>query len=249
MWDRQTVLTPDDLPQTSRAYFTAGMAAAARSVFAYVLFATYVGIGALGHDFGFSVSWIAASTILVWAGPAQVILISTLGSGGTFVETSIAVGLSGVRLLPMVASLLPMLKGPATRLRHLLLPAHFIAVSMWIESLRLVPSVPRERRVVFSNGLGCGLMTAAMAGTLLGFYLASALPPLLSAALLFLTPLSFLCSTIRNSRQLVDRLAFTLGLAIWPALAAVGIGLDLLWTGIVGGTAAFAIDRLLRLRR
>ncbi len=236
-------------PKTSSRYFAAGLVAAARSVFAYVLFATYVGIGALGHDFGFSLLWTAASTILVWAGPAQVILISTLGAGGALIETAVAVALSGVRLLPMVASLLPMLKGPATRLRSLILPAHFTAVSMWIESFRLIPSIPRDHRIAFCNGLGCGLLIAAMIGTVTGFYLAGSLPQLLSAALLFLTPLSFFYSTVRNSRELVDVLAFVLGAATWPLLAAFEIGLDLLWSGLIGGSVAYAIHQLRRTLR
>ena len=78
-----------------------------------------------------------ASTLLVWAGPAQVILISTLGGGAQLIEVAIAVGLSGVRLLPMVVALMPLLRGPNTKAHQLLLPAHFTAVSMWVESMRL----------------------------------------------------------------------------------------------------------------
>ncbi len=48
-----------------------------------VLFATYLGIGALAHDIGFSLGWTLASTAFVWAGPAQIIVITTLGSGAT----------------------------------------------------------------------------------------------------------------------------------------------------------------------
>jgi predicted branched-subunit amino acid permease len=120
---------------TLRAYL-AGFGATWTSVFSYVLFGTYIGIGALAHDFGFSVWWALLSTILVWAGPAQVILISALGAGGSLIEVAIAVGLSSVRLLPMVVSMLPLLKGPGTRAWQLLLPAHFTAVSMWVEALR-----------------------------------------------------------------------------------------------------------------
>ena len=51
----------------------------ATSVFGLVLIGTYVGIGALAHDYGFSVLWVMLSTVLIWAGPGQVILISALG--------------------------------------------------------------------------------------------------------------------------------------------------------------------------
>ena len=108
------------------------------------------------HDFGFSVAGRVASTLLVWAGPAQVILISTLGAGASLIEVAIAVGLSGVRLLPMVVAMLPMIKRPDTRAWKLMLPAHFTAVSMWVEAMRLLPKLPRENRIAFCNGLGTG---------------------------------------------------------------------------------------------
>ena len=230
-------------PSSMLAVFLAGFAATWTSVFSYVLFGTYIGIGALAHDFGFSVSWALLSTILIWAGPAQVILISTLGAGGSLIEAAIAVGLSSVRLLPMVVSLLPMLKGPGTRAWHLLLPAHFTAVSMWVEALRLLPKQPRENRIAFCNGLGCGYGLTATTATVTGFYLAAKLPPLMSAALLFLTPVAFLMSTLRNGRMLIDRLALAFGLLLGPAFAYWQVGLDLMWSGIAGGTAAYLVHR------
>jgi predicted branched-subunit amino acid permease len=238
----------DPRPRSATAAFFAGVGAAWRSVLAYVLIGTYVGIAALAHDFGFSLWWVAASTVLVWAGPAQVILISALGAGAMPVETALAVGLSSVRLLPMVVSLLPLIKTPQTRGRELVLPAHLTAISMWIESLRLLPTWPRATRIPFANGLGVGFMLAAQAGTVLGFYLAAALPPILTAGLLFLTPMSFLISTTRNCRLASDWLALALGIGLGPVLAAWDVGLDLLWTGIVAGTVAYGVGRLRRVR-
>jgi predicted branched-subunit amino acid permease len=231
-------------PRSAAAAYLAGIRSAWLSVFAYVLFGTYIGIGALAHDFGFSLFWVLLSTVLVWAGPAQVILISALGGGAAIFEAAIAVSLSGVRLLPMVVALLPILRLPGSRIRALLLPAHFTAVSMWVESMRLTPGMPREERIPFCNGLGTGYMTSALTATVVGFYLAAKLPTLLSAGLLFLTPMSFLVSTARNARELVDRLALALGLLIGPALAYAQVGLDIMWTGIAAGTLAYIAHRL-----
>src|SRR5215468_61221 len=203
-----------------------------------------MGVGALAHDFSFSLAWVILSTVLVWAGPAQVIIISALGAGATPLEVALAVGLSGVRFLPMVMSLLPLIRCPQTRLRRLVLPAHLTAASLWIESFRLLPLVPRERRLPFCNGLGCGFMVAGSAGAVVGFYLAGSLPSLLSAALLFLTPMSFLVSNARNSRLLADRLALGLGLAVGPLLGYAQVDLDLMWTGIIAGSAAYGVHRL-----
>jgi len=155
---------PGTFNSTAAAFF-GGVKSAWTSVFFLVLAGTYIGMGALAHDYGFSSWWLALSSILVWAAPAQVILISSLGLGATPIEAAIAVGLSAIRLFPMVVALLPLLRGPGTRLRDLLLPTHFTSVSMWVESLRLLPSLARERRIAFCNGLSVGYMgTAATFG-------------------------------------------------------------------------------------
>ena len=234
---------PDRYTSSSAAFF-GGVAASLTSVFFLVMIGTFVGIGALAHGFGFSAWWLATSTVVVWAGPAQVILISSLGSGGTMIDAAIAVTLSGVRLFPMVVAMLPLLRGDGTRTRDLLLPTHFTSVTTWVESLRLLPHLPHVRRVPFCNGLSTGYMVTAVAAGFVGFYLAASLPPLLAGGLLFVTPLSFLCTTARNARQILERLALGLGLGIEPVLTYFHVGLDLVWTGVGAGTIAYAVHRV-----
>jgi predicted branched-subunit amino acid permease len=226
------------------AAFFGGVRSALGSVFFPVLAGTYIGIGALAHDFGFSSWWLALSTVLVWAAPAQVILLSALGAGSAIFEAAIAVTLSAIRLFPMVVALLPLIRRKETPFYKLLLPTHFTSVSMWVESLRLLPAIPAENRIAFCNGLSTTYMAIATTFGFVGFYLAAKLPPLLAGALLFLTPLSFLISKARNAHMLVDRLALVLGLILGPILSALDVGLDIMWTGIVGGTAAYAVHRL-----
>jgi predicted branched-subunit amino acid permease len=229
---------------SSTSAFFGGVRSALTSVFFLVLAGTYIGLGALSHDFGLSSWWLALSTILVWAAPAQVILISGFGTGAAPFEIALAVTLSGIRLFPMVVALLPLLRGPATRLRDLLLPGHFTSVSMWVESLRLLPGLPKERRIPFCNGLSVAYMSTAATFGFAGYYLAAGLPPILAATLLFLTPMSFLISTARNARQVVDKMALVIGLILGTTLTAMHVELDLMWTGIGGGTLAYVIHRL-----
>lgn len=210
------------------------------TVLTLVLFATYLGIGALAHDTHFSLGWVLASTAFVWAGPAQIILISTLGSGATVVQAAIAVTLSAIRLFPMVVSVLPVVRSPGTKRRHLILVTHFIAVTLWVESLRLLPRVPRERRIAFTHGLGCGLVSVCLVATTLGYGLAARLPQLFGAAILLLTPLAFLLSTARNCRQLADVLALVLGLALLPLVSLLHTGVDILISGVSADTIAYA---------
>jgi hypothetical protein len=44
--------------------------------------------------------------------------------------------------------------------------------------------------------------------------------------------------------MLVDRLALVFGLLLGPALSLLDVGLDIMWTGVVGGTVAYTVHRL-----
>jgi predicted branched-subunit amino acid permease len=221
--------------------FAWGLWSVTSTVLTLVLFATYLGIGALAHDTHFSLGWVLASTLLVWAGPAQIILISTLGSGATMVQAAIAVTVSAIRLFPMVVSVLPLVRARQTRRRQLVLATHFIAVTLWVECFRLLPQVPRQRRIAFTQGLGCGLVTVCLVANTIGYGLAANLPQTLGAAILLLTPLAFLLSTARNCRQLADILALVLGLALFPLAARLHSGVDILISGISAGTIAYGV--------
>jgi predicted branched-subunit amino acid permease len=213
------------------------------TILTLVLFATYLGIGALAHDTHFSLGWTLASTAFVWAGPAQIILISTLGSGATVLQAAIAVTLSAIRLFPMVVSVLPLVRSPETKRRQLILVAHFIAVTLWVECVRLLPRVPRRHRIAFTHGLGFGLLSVCLVATALGYGLAANLPQLFGAAILLLTPLAFLLSTARNCRQLADVVALVAGLALFPLVSILHTGVDILISGVSAGTIAYAVHR------
>jgi hypothetical protein len=185
----------------------------ASTVLTLVMFATYLGIGALAHDAQFSLGWVLASTALVWAGPAQIILISTLGSGATVVQAAIAVTVSAIRLFPMVVSVLPMMRTPRTKPRHLVLATHFIAVTLWVECFRLLPAMPRERRIAFTHGLGTGLVSVCLVANAIGYSIAANLPQLFAAAILLLTP-GISARPRATAGSSPDILALVLGLAL-----------------------------------
>lgn len=213
------------------------------SILALVLCGTFIGVGALAHDSGFTLGWTIATTILVWAAPAQVILITTAHAGATLLESALAVTLSAIRLLPMIVSVMPMLRSPQTKTSQLILPAHMVAVTVWVESFRLLPHVPRPSRVAFLNGLGGSLLIMSAIATGVGYGLAANLPPLLAAGILALTPLTFLLSTARNAHRLVDKLALALGLALYPLFSILNTGVEILISGVVAGTLAYGVHR------
>lgn len=214
-----------------------------------VLFGSFFGYGAMTHDFGWPL-WIATfSTLLVWAAPAQVVLAGALASGAGLAAATLAVSVSGVRLLPMVVSILPVLRSERTTLAGRLFAAHYVAVTAWFEGLRLTPMLPRPARMPFFIGLSNMLTLGSALATAAGHAAAGVLPPALSIGLLALSPLYFLLSLERSSRTLGERMALGLGLVLAPLFTALTPKFDLLLVGLVGGTAAFAIERFVGRRR
>jgi hypothetical protein len=75
----------------------------------------------------------------------------------------------------------------------------------------------------------------------IGYELAANLSQTFAAAILLLTPLAFLFSTARNSKELADVLA--LGLALYPLAALLNSGVDILISEVVAGTIAFGVHK------
>jgi predicted branched-subunit amino acid permease len=217
---------------------------------AVVLMASLVGIGGLARDVDYPMWAAVLSTVLMWAGPAQVLLFGSLAAGASLGAIAITVSLSSIRFLPMVVSILPLLRGDARGrpigLRRLLLAAHFVAVTGWTEGRRRMPAMPPGARWPWFMGFGLVIMAAASFATGAGYYLMGALPPVLAAALLFTTPMFFTLSLVAGSRTVADGVALVSGAVLAPlATWLVGRDFDLLVAGLLGGTLAW----LLRPRR
>lgn len=234
-------------PLSQGAYYRRGLRAAV-ALPAVILAATFIGIGSVCADYGMPLLWAMLATVLIWAGPAHLILVGGLGSGASWFAVALTVGLSSVRLLPMVVSLLPYLRLQNRHPVTAVLCAHLVAISMWVEGLRLLPQIDGEGRVPFFLGLGTGLLTSATTATAVGYGLAGIIPPAFAAGLLFLTPIFFLLSLFTTARMLSDRLAIVAGFFGLLLGALAGDGLELLYAGLGGGTLAYAVARLTRAR-
>lgn len=227
-------------------WYGQGLRAGVTSPQALVLWASFVGLGGLAHDLGFPLGATLLSTLLIWAIPAQLLVITGHAAGSAPAAIALAVGLSSARLLPLVVSLLPYLRTRHSRISTQLLAAHFIAVGVWVENMRLLPPLKAEARVPFFFGFASMFVLGGLAWCTAGYALAGTLPRPLALGLLFLTPISFLLALTRNARDIVDALSLLFGLALAPLFAEYGGRLDLLWTGLAGGTAAWLIHRVHR---
>ncbi len=211
---------------------------------AFVLFATFVGFGALARESGFSLGQAMFTTATVWALPGQVVMADEITKGALVMGTAFAVSLTAVRLLPLVVSLLPLLRSETSSRPTQYLMAHFIAITVWVESMRRLPPLPRQLRPAYYFGFASTLLILNIFATGLGYTLASNVPPLLASALLFLTPIYFFLSLIAAARKRMDVLALVLGAALGPVFYLFAPGFDLLLTGLIGGTLAYGLGRL-----
>jgi predicted branched-subunit amino acid permease len=204
-----------------------------------------IGVGGLARDIGYPMMAAVLSSALMWAGPAQVLLFGSIGAGAAFPATAIAILFSSLRFMPMTISLVPLLNNPKRPLWQLLLAAHLISITNWVEGIRRLPDLPFNERYAYFCGFG---VTVLMAGTIasgFGYYLIGAFPPALAAALLFTTPLFFSLNLIAAVRQWPDALPVMFAILLTPvATWLVGKDYDLVAAGLVGGTLAYLIERV-----
>ena len=240
----------EDLGGRTRArWFLEGLRQAAAGPM-FIVAASLFGVGSLARDAGFSVGVAVASTIFIWAGPAQVIFFAALVTQTPLPAVALSVGLSSIRFLPMCVALLPLLRTRRTGVFTMIAAAHFTAVTVWAESMRRLPALPQGGRLPFYFGFGVACIVCTSISTALGYELAAQLPMPLAAGLLLLTPIYFIVTLLRGVRRPIDWLALVFGLALTPIVATfLGSGPDLFAIGIVGGTAAYAIQKFLDLRR
>lgn len=145
--------------------------------------------------------------------------------------------------MPMTMAIMPEMRARNTRTFTLYLLSHFVAVTAWVMALERFRHVPRERRTAFFAGLVSALVLSNLVIVSLTYGAAGALPPVLAAALVFITPLYFLFSLWGSAREHASHAAMVIGLALTPVFHWLLPQADILATGFVGGTAAYAWAR------
>jgi len=204
-----------------------------------VLCASSIGVGALAHDAGIGVLPLLIMTFFTWALPSQVILIAMMASGAGLIATALAVSLSAVRLMPMVTSMIPTIRNEDTPRWILLVIAHMTAATVWLEARRQAPTIPLEKRAVYILFMSLGLISMLMVGVMVGFHLASQVPVLISAALIFITPIYFLVAMFSAAQIKADYISIGLGFAFGPPITYLLPELDLMIAGLIGGSLAY----------
>jgi predicted branched-subunit amino acid permease len=210
---------------------------------ALILSTAFLGFGALTSQTGLSLLDTIFISVFMFALPGQVVLVDEIARGTSVLTAAIAVAATGVRLLPMAVVILPMIRERSAPKWLEIAVTYFVAVTMWVESLRRAPHIARPLRSAYCLGISALLVFVSASGAFIGFLLASGFPPLLAAALLFMTPLYFLLGMLTSVRNAAGLAPILLGLLLGPAFHLLTPSLDLLLTGLTGGTAAFFFAR------
>jgi len=234
---------PDEDRSAAGAVFWRG-AREALTLPAWVIGLSVLGIGSLARDAGFPAGAAALSTLVMWAGPAQAIFFVGVATGTSFPVIAMAVTLSSIRFLPMAVAVLPLLRRPGQGVLVQIMAAHLIAPPMWVEGLRRLPPLPVPDRMPYFFGFGLACVVVSTATTYLGYFLLGALPLPLAAGLLFLTPVFFSVSLVAGAHTIGDWASMLLGAGLAPLFnVLLGKDFDLLATGLIGGTAGYAVGK------
>ena len=204
-----------------------------------VLFATFLGFGALARQTGLSLFNALFASVFIFALPAMVVLIDQMAHGASMFTAALAVTATAVRLLPLVMAIVPLI-------RHRNVPrwveyfiAYFTAVTMWVEALRRAPTVPKHLRAAYAVGIAVNLVLSAVTGAFLGYVVATGTPAVITAALLFLSPIYFMVAMLAGTRDTLGLMPIVIGLVLGPLFYFIAPKFDLLLTGVVGGTLSF----------
>lgn len=217
---------------------------AAVSVPGLILISAHIGFASLAKETGFTLAETVFMVGMVWALPANVVLVGAVSSGASLPAAAFAVALSSIRLMPMVVALVPEMRAERTRKWVLYGLSHFVAVTSWVLAMQHLRRVPRAMRTSYYGGLGSTLVLANMAFVAVIYVVVGRLPAPVTAALLFLTPIYFLTSLWGSARERAGHLAMLLGLVLGPVFNVLLPGFDLLAAGLIGGTAAFLFHKL-----
>lgn len=213
------------------------------SIPAFILMMSFFGFGGLTSEAGLTTGEAMLLAVATWALPSAVVVVGAILNEVPFYATAFAVMLASVRLMPMTMALIPLLRTEKIRMWQLFLASNFVAVTAWVYAMNRLPDMPREGRLPFFLGFGGCLAFVNMAITGLSHSLSTTLPPVLAAALLFLTPIYFLVSMSQAARLRAEYLAIGLGLLLGPVFHLIMPDTDLLWCGLIGGTIAYGVGK------
>ena len=217
----------------------------ALSLPAFILFFTMMGFGSLARGAGFAPEMAALASLLIWGLPGQLAMVELTSTGQGIIAIVFACSLANARFLPMVVSFAPAMARGRASLPRMLLDAQLLSINSWAVCMREFPNIEAGFRHRYYVSFSSSILFAAVVGTLVGYHSAVLLPAVVVLGLIFVSPL-FFALVLSAVPGRAERFSMLIGCATIPLAHFLLPSVDLLVTGVVGGSLGFAIGKLRR---
>ncbi len=211
---------------------------------AIALGASFLAIGALLKNVGFTIQESIFSTFLTYALPGSLVMAESMLIGASLINIFIAVWLVNARLYPMTVSLMPLLIHESQPRWKYYLSCHFIAVSSWLIMKDNYESIEKENRIDFWIGIGTATWLVAIVSTIIGYIASEHLNKDILLGLAIVNPIYFICMMVGAMKTLQISLSVILGTILGPVFYFISSEWSILFGGFVAGTIAFLVGEL-----
>ena len=208
---------------------------------AIALGASFVAIGALLKNLGFTIQESIFSTFLTYALPGSLIMAESMFVGASLLNIFLAVWLVNSRLYPMTVSLMPLLLHEKQPRWKYYLSCHFVAVSSWLIVKSNYEKIEKENRIDFWIGIGTATWLIAIFSTILGYLASDFLNKDMMIGLAVVNPIYFMCAMIGVMKTKPLSSAIILGAILGPSFYMISPQWSVLFGGVLAGTIAFFI--------
>ena len=177
---------------------------------ALALAASFIAIGALLKNVGFSIQQSILSTFFTYALPGSLVMAESLIVGASLLNIFIAVWLVNLRLYPMTVSLMPLLMHKSQPKWKYYLSCHFVAVSSWLIVKDKYLNFDKRNRIDFWIGIGSATWLIAILSTIVGYFSSDYLNKDIMIGLAIVNPIYFICMMIGAMKTLQIKISIIL---------------------------------------
>lgn len=246
MIDLKPASSDSEPPVKNGKAFISGLIAALTMPF-WMVFASMTGFGSMVRTAGLNLDIGIGSTIGIWGLPGQVAMLELFAIGAPLLAIITASSMANLRFMPMSVVMMPMFRGDRRAHRWRYVMGQVMSINIWTVAMSRCPEMPLMERFPFYMGVSLACMTGGVLGVTAGFVLAGTMPLYVTLSLVFLNPayFVFVFSSVRARNCII---AVIIGAITGPLIHQIAPNWGVPITGLVAGTAAFFLDRLIRRR-
>ncbi len=201
--------------------------------------ASFIAIGALLKNIGFTIQESIFSSFLIYALPGSLVLAESTIIGASLFNIFLAVWLVNARLYPLTVSLMTLVMSKNQPRWKYYLSCHFVAVSSWIILKNNYKTIKKENRIDFWIGIGTATWLIAILATIIGYISADYLNKDMMIGLAIVNPIYFMCAMIGVMKSKSISSAIILGAIFGPAFYFFSPEWCILFGGAFAGTVAY----------